>query len=308
MLFVPTLAAGRVVEAASLQPEKPAAGGAVVDDKPTVHDVLGRLTAALSNSSGAGASAAGGAASAATVDGIKAGSPSLLVTGITTTVLATMDVLRRSAQAGRNLVITFEPTFFARADDPSPSNRATDAVFVAKRKLIADQSLAVIRLRDAWLGRQPNPLVQGLIEALDWRRYQSADAPRIVTLAARPLRTIVSDVQKSLRARAPRVIGDPTLPCRRVLVCPGPVDLATVMASIDQVDVVLAGEPREWEVVEYVQDVISAGRPKALITVGRVLSEDPGMQQMARWIPSVLPNVKVEWMPVTDPYWRVTQP
>src|SRR4051794_16001717 len=53
---------------------------------------------------------------AQTVDTIKAGSPETPVTGIATTFMATFDVLQRAAAAGKNLVITHEPTFYSHED------------------------------------------------------------------------------------------------------------------------------------------------------------------------------------------------
>lgn len=50
------------------------------------------------------------------VDTFKAGEPSTVVTGIAVTSMATLDVLRKAAQAGANLVITAAPTFYSRAD------------------------------------------------------------------------------------------------------------------------------------------------------------------------------------------------
>ena len=62
-------------------------------------------------------SAIGVARKTETVDGFKAGDPAAIVSGIVTTAMATMDVLNRAVKAGgANLVITSEPTFYARAD------------------------------------------------------------------------------------------------------------------------------------------------------------------------------------------------
>src|SRR4051812_21784306 len=55
-----------------------------------------------------------------TVDTFKAGAPATVVTGIATTVMATVDVLRRAAAARQNLIITHEPTFYAADDGPGP--------------------------------------------------------------------------------------------------------------------------------------------------------------------------------------------
>ena len=49
---------------------------------------------------------------ATTVDTFKAGRPETAVRGIATTGMATFDVLRRASAAGRNFVVTHEPTFY----------------------------------------------------------------------------------------------------------------------------------------------------------------------------------------------------
>ena len=57
---------------------------------------------------------------AETVDGFKAGDPDTVITGVATTAMATLDVLKRAVKSRANLVITCEPTFYGRADSPAP--------------------------------------------------------------------------------------------------------------------------------------------------------------------------------------------
>ncbi len=76
------------------------------------------------------------------------------MTGIATTVMATLDALRRAAAAGQNLVITQEPTFYFANDEPG--NRAADPVYLAKKAFIDEQRLGVWRFSDHWNARQPN--------------------------------------------------------------------------------------------------------------------------------------------------------
>jgi putative NIF3 family GTP cyclohydrolase 1 type 2 len=57
------------------------------------------------------------------VDTFKAGDPSTVVTGIVTTSMATLDVLRKAAQAGANFVVTAAPTFYTKADLSTPVAR-----------------------------------------------------------------------------------------------------------------------------------------------------------------------------------------
>src|SRR6266852_9185936 len=89
-----------------------------------------------------------------TVDAFKAGDPQTVVTGIATTVMATLPVLRQAAAAGRNLIVTFEPTFYNGNDDPG--TRATDPVYLAKKAFIEEHRLIIWRFAEHWGARVPN--------------------------------------------------------------------------------------------------------------------------------------------------------
>jgi len=66
----------------------------------------------------------GGEWKPATVDTFKAGDPSTRITGIATTSLASLDMLGQAVKFGANLIITSEPTFFAKADtSTAPARR-----------------------------------------------------------------------------------------------------------------------------------------------------------------------------------------
>ena len=51
------------------------------------------------------------------VDTIKAGDASQKVTGIVTTMFATIDVIRKAAALGANFIIAHEPTFYTHSDE-----------------------------------------------------------------------------------------------------------------------------------------------------------------------------------------------
>jgi len=260
----------------------------------TVQDVMSRVQQAL-----------GGTPAPNTADGLKAGRADLRVTGIATAAMATVDVIRRASAAGCNLIVTFEPTFFARADQPSPANRATDPTFTGKRDLIEKSDVAIWRLHDQWMAQRPASLTTAFAEALQWQRYQTAaTTPERVVVPSTTLRDLVAHVQKQLGAKGLRVIGRADLPVTRVVLSPGPSAPAVTFTNLATADVILAGEPREWEGVEYVQDAIAAGQAKGMVLVGRVLSENPGMRAMAAWLTELLPGMRVQSLPVADPYWR----
>jgi putative NIF3 family GTP cyclohydrolase 1 type 2 len=238
------------------------------------------------------------------IDGLKAGRLEAVVTGVGVTPIVTIEAIRRAAASRRNLLITFEPTFYARADAALPANRASDPVFAAKRALLDQHGIAVWRLHDRWLARTPDPMIDAFADALGWRTSQDANARHRVIIAPMTLSDLVARVQQRLGARALRVVGDPALRVSRIVLSPGPSAPAVTFGNLAAADVIIAGEPREWEGVEYTQDAIAAGGNKAMIIVGRLLSENAGMKAFADWLPTVLPQVPVEWLPVNDPYWR----
>lgn len=240
-----------------------------------------------------------------TVDTFKAGDPETIVTGIATTAMATLGVLKHAAAAGRNLIITHEPTFYAAAD--TPGTRVNDPVYLAKKAFIEQHRLVIWRFSDHWLARQPNELSAALAGALGWTSRRAADNDRVYQIPATTVGAIARHVRTRLRiSGGMRVIGASDAPVHRVVLSPGTTDLASTMANLRDADLILSGEPREWEAVEYVADTASSGTPKSLIAVGRIVSEEPGMRACAAWLRTLVREVPVEAIAVGDPYWRPT--
>ena len=73
------------------------------------------------------------------------------------------------------------------------------------------------------------------------------------------------------------------------------------------VDVLVIGETREWEGVEYARDGAAAGKKKGLIVLGHVPSEERGMEECARWLKTFVTEVPIQYLPGGDPFWRPKQ-
>jgi putative NIF3 family GTP cyclohydrolase 1 type 2 len=234
-------------------------------------------------------------------DRFKAGDPASEVTGIVTTAMATMDVLTRASKAKANLVITLEPAFFGRLD----AALADDPVYAAKKEFMQKSGLVIWRFSDHWRARKPDPFATGLARTLLWTQYQIDDDATRYDLPSVTLAGVVDDLAKRLNASAGiRVVGDPQTRVRRISLLPGVSALAATMKALPQCDVVIAGETREWESVEYAQDTVASGQKKGLVMLGRALSEEPGMNLCAEWVKTLVPEVPVRWVPAGDPYWR----
>jgi putative NIF3 family GTP cyclohydrolase 1 type 2 len=237
-----------------------------------------------------------------TADTFKAGDPHTIVTGIATTVMATLPVLRRAAGAGRNLIVTCEPTFYNANDDPGA--RARDPIYLAKKAFIDERRLVIWRFQEHWGARSPNEFATALAETLGWAKRRTAENPSIYAIPSTTLGALATHARARLGVKGGlRVVGPPGMRVRRVFLSPGTTSLQATIDHLPQADVILSGEPREWEAVEYVADCASAGRPKGMIAVGRVVSEEPGMRACASWLRSLVTEVPVESIGVGDPYW-----
>lgn len=238
-----------------------------------------------------------------TVDGFKAGDPATIVTGIAVTVLATTDVLRQAAAAGQNLVITQEPLYYATNDDPG--NRAKDPIYLSKKAVIDQHRLVVFRFNEHWNARQPNQSAKALAATLKWTS-EVADLPQAYQIPETTLEGLAAQVRSRLPIRGGlRMVGQPRLRVRTVYLAPGTSSLATAVTNLRTVDAIVAGEPREWEAIPYTLDTWSSDRGKGLISIGRMVSEGPGMSACAAWIRSFVPELRVDSIPVADPYWSV---
>jgi putative NIF3 family GTP cyclohydrolase 1 type 2 len=252
-----------------------------------------------------------------TVDGFKAGDPATALTGVATTAMATLDVLGRAVKSRSNLVITCEPTFYGRADSPTPpagrggsqgtaaapgAEARPDPVFAAKNDFIRQNGLVVWRFVDHWRARRPDPFAAGLLEALDFR---PGEEPSRASIPATSLGDLASSIKKKLALRGGmRIVGDPQIRVSTVALLPGTTPIRSSLLALPAADVVIAGEVREWESVEYARDTVTAGGRKGLILLGRAVSEDPGMNVCARWIKTLAPELTTTWLQVGDPYWR----
>ena len=270
-------------------------------DTPTAEAVVQRVQAAL-----------GGQWVGDGVDGFKAGDPNTPVKGIATTAMATMDVLKQAVQNGANLIFTHEPTFFGRQDGPAPLRpgdfpglSADDPVYLAKKEFIDNNRLVVFRLHDNWLSRKSSDMTVGLAEELGWAKNRVRPDDGLYEIPPATAEETVALIREKLKLRGGlRAVGDRTATVKRVLLLPGFTTPAVMRKRYREADMTITGEVREWENTFYAADVFTAGERRGLVTVGRVVSEDPGMRVCAEWLKTVVTEAPVRWIPAGDLYWR----
>ncbi|MDR3694397.1 Nif3-like dinuclear metal center hexameric protein [Mucilaginibacter sp.] len=232
-----------------------------------------------------------------TVDTLKAGSPDTKVTGIVTTMFATIAVIRNAIDLGANFIIAHEPTFYNHEDKTDWLQ--DDKVYRYKANLLKEHNIAVWRNHDYIHHLVPDGVTMGVLDQLGWQKYADKDLPNRVNIPAIPLKELIRHTKAKLNIEKVRYMGDPLQKCSKVLLLPGAAGGRTQIESIEKYrpDVLMAGEISEWETAEYVRDALAKGDNLSLIVLGHIASEEPGSEYMLTWLKKNVPGVKATHVP-----------
>jgi len=262
-----------------------------------------------------------------TCDGYKFGGPDTEVTGVVTTFMATVEVLRAARARGANMIITHEPTYFTGRDTTDWLQQ--DPVYLEKQKLLQQGNFVVWRYHDGMHRMQPDAIYEGLLAELGWQQYRQPAAPPpamrpngpmdfeesfsdYYVLPSTKLCDLAAFLKQKLQMNAVQVIGDGQMECTRVGVLVGGGSLGfgdeampmKVMRA-KNLDVLVCGEITEWTLCAYVNDASQLGRHRALIIIGHERTEEWGMKHMATWLAPLVPEVPVSFLNAKEPFWYV---
>lgn len=238
-----------------------------------------------------------------TVDKLRSGSMDQQVTGIVTTMFPTMDVIRKTAEIGANLIIAHETPFYNNNDETDWLQ--DDDAYNYKLELLNKHKIAIHRFHDYWHAHKPDGIIMGNLIKLGWDKHYDQNSPRLLTLpSAIPLREVVSLAKSKLVIPSVRVVGSLDQPCRTIYMAFGYMDSKRQIAVIQESkpDLILSGETREWETVERVRDGLQMGHKTALLVLSHAVSEEAGMEYAAKWLQPKVSGVKVTHIPATNPF------
>jgi putative NIF3 family GTP cyclohydrolase 1 type 2 len=156
--------------------------------------------------------------------------------------------------------------------------------------------------------RTPDGIEAGMVHALGWEKYQNPDNQYLFTIPEMSVKQLAEEVAKKLDSQVVRVVGEPSLKVTKVGFSPGAAGFQRETHALerDDVQVLLVGETREWETVEYAADAVTEGRQKALIVIGHIPSEQPGMEECARWLQGFVKAVPIQFVAAKQPFWTVS--
>ena len=149
-----------------------------------------------------------------------------------------------------------------------------------------------------------------MIDQLGWAPQVTSLDLKHLDFGGTPLATIAQQLATRLNAQTIRVVGDPDLPIHAAQTSWGYCSREGGIALLSDpaTELLICGETREWELVPYVQDAITAGQKKSLIVVGHMLSEQGGMIFARGWLANFVPEVPVIFVPTPEPFWLPGHP
>lgn len=246
-------------------------------------------------------------------DGFKIGNPSDPCTGIVTSCVLSVDVVRQAISLGCNLIIVHEPSFFTHEDKTDWLKG--DPVYEQLTQLMADHQIAVWRNHDHMHCAQKDEIMIGVLKALGWESYAEKEEFRfrqVLQIPETSLRQLALYLKERLHLSTGRIVGNPDAKVSRIAFCAHifpswdeKEQEPTKLAGQKDIDVLIPGEMIDWTVVPYIRDAAQLGMNKAIIQVGHFNLEEPGMQYMAEKMAELVPELPVHFVPAGDPYFFV---
>jgi putative NIF3 family GTP cyclohydrolase 1 type 2 len=237
-----------------------------------------------------------------TRDRFKFGGPDTPVTGIATTMFDSYDAIRHAVDAGCNMMIPHEDTYWNDADDLSLVDK--DPSYKLKVDYMQAHNIVVFRIHDHMHARKPDWIYIGLARALGLDSSEETALSHHFILPETTVEELAVRFQKKLGDKALRVVGDPKAKVSRLQLGVG---YATPAINSPDIDIVVSGEQQETDGAldspAYVLDAMTLGIPKAWIMLGHNVSEEQGMLEMATWIKTFTPEVPVQLVRSGEPFW-----
>lgn len=244
-----------------------------------------------------------------TCDVMISGSLETEVTGVVTTFMATVDVIRRAVELGANFIITHEPTYYTGWDRTEWLEQ--DPVYMEKKKLLEENGISIWRFHDHMHMAPTDLIYDGLLDELGWQDYVVKDLPHphVYAIPEMSLRELSAFFKDKLEMDVVQIVGSPETKCGRVgiLVGGGSLGLGveempmTLMRE-QNLDVVVCGDITEWTLCPYIRDAAALGMNKAMLVVGHERSEEPGMKYMAKWLAPMLEGTPVYFGDAKEPF------
>lgn len=250
------------------------------------------------------------------------GNPEAEVQKIASVFMADVEVIRKAAAEGVNLIITHEPTWHNGLSlplwdegqgwtvaGPEFDWLRRDPVALEKKKLIEENGITIYRSHDRMHFHKPDLIYQGWIQEMGWESYLRQDETMWhYDIPATTLGGLAGFFKEKLGMDAVQVIGDPGQKAEHlsVLVGGGSLGLGDELMPMRDmmekgIDTLVCGETTEWTSISYVRDAAQLGLGKGMIILGHNRTEEAGMKHFPAFLQPLVGDIPVVFIPSGEP-------
>lgn len=258
-------------------------------------------------------------------DEYKCGDPEQECTGIVSALVPTVEVIRKAAALGCNLIIAHEPISYQTPDFPEWKGRFPNRVYEEKQQLLKETGIVVWRDHDHMHAHQPDSIFTGVIRYMGWEEYYQPSEGIFTYKFSLPETTVgelAQYIKQKLNLNGLRYMGNDSDRISKVAMVghlypnsffPDGMDADGYyhdysMEIIRQMEdgsiqAIIPGEIIEWTALSYIRDAVAEGKPMACYNIGHFAWEELGMKYAADWIRELVGKaVPVFYVPTGDAF------
>lgn len=248
-----------------------------------------------------------------TCDKIVIGSAELEVTGIVSTFMATVEVIKKTIELGANMIITHEPTWFTGPDDTAWLEN--DPIYLQKKKLLEDHNITVFRFHDHMHMDQEDGIYRGFDREFGWAKYKIQAEKGLDWFGAcyeipqTTLESLALFFKNKLDMEVIQYVGSKEMQIRRVAVLVGGGSLGfgkdempMQLMQQNNLDLLICGDITEWTISAYVNDATALGINKGMLVLGHERSEEWGMKYLGDWLEDIVDGIEVFFVDAKEPF------
>lgn len=240
-----------------------------------------------------------------TVDTVKCGDTDRELTKLVVTMFPTVEVIKKAAEWGAEMILCHEPTYFSDFDAPLDTDTEVE---IKKRALVTSTGIVIKRFHDHMHKTVPDMITEGGLHFLGLKGkiektpfyasyiFTSEEPVSALELAKR--------FEDRLGARHVRISGERDKKSSVIAACFGMPGGVYQLLRNPRVEIVLFGEAesQDWQMSEYARDAAALGINKSFVAIGHSDSEKGGMMLLAERIAEAHPEIEVKHIDCGAPY------
>lgn len=247
-------------------------------------------------------------------------------TGVAVALVPTMEVIKKTAEIGANLLIVHEPISYQTPDYPDWRGNFVNSVYEEKEAFINLHHLTIWRDHDHMHAHQPDSIFTGVMKHLDWEQFYNHEISStssylyVFDIPECTVEELSHYLIKKIGMNGLRYVGKSDDKLKRVAIVAHlypdsfmkdeikadgfyhsyDMEIMKAMEHCD-IDAIIPGEIIEWTIISYIRDASYMGNKKACFNIGHFNMEELGMKYAADWIGKIIDHkVDVHYLPTND--------